>query len=93
MEETKKMMEQIEKLQAQNEQLKLKLKDQIDPEKLDRVKSENHKLSTKVKELTKVADDSRKECQKLHDRLRNLDFRSRKYIGTKITVLYLANLF
>ena len=34
--------------------------------------------------LTKTASNSSKECQKLKEKLKNLNFRNRKYVGTMI---------
>ena len=60
--------EQIEKLRTMNEELK----------------SEKCELSTRMIMLTKTASNSSKECQKLKEKLKNLNFRNRKYVGTMI---------
>ena len=83
-EENKKTKEQIEKLKAKKEELELRLKNQIDPEELSRLKAEKCELSTQLIKLTKTASNSLKECQKLKEERKNLNFRSRKYIGTMI---------
>ena len=83
-EENKKIKEQIEKLKAKKEELELRLKNQIDPEELSRLKAEKCELSTQLIKLTKTASNSLKECQKLKEERKNLNFRSRKYIGTMI---------
>ena len=83
-EENEKIKEQIEKLKAKKEELELRLKNQIDPEELSRLKAEKCELSTQLIMLTKTASNSLKECQKLKEERKNLNFRSRKYIGTMI---------
>ena len=92
-EENKKTKEQIEKLKAKKEELELRLKNQIDPEELSRLKAEKCELSTQLIKLTKTASNSLKECQKLKEERKNLNFRSRKYIGTMIIAPSVVNLF
>ena len=92
-EENEKIKEQIEKLKAKKEELELRLKNQIDPEELSRLKAEKCELSTQLIKLTKTASNSLKECQKLKEERKNLNFRSRKYIGTMIIALSVVNLF
>ena len=92
-EENKKIKEQIEKLKAKKEELELRLKNQIDPEELSRLKAEKCELSTQLIMLTKTASNSLKECQKLKEERKNLNFRSRKYIGTMIIAPSVVNLF
>ena len=75
--EHKKMEEQIEKLGTMNEELK----------------SEKCELSTKMIMLTKTASHSLKECQKLKEELKTLNFRNRKYVGTMIMSLSVLNMF
>ena len=75
--EHKKMEEQIEKLGTMNEELK----------------SEKCELSTRMIMLTKTASNSSKECQKLKEKLKNLNFRNRKYVGTMIMSLSVLNMF
>ena len=69
--------EQIEKLRTMNEELK----------------SEKCELSTRMIMLTKTASNSSKECQKLKEKLKNLNFRNRKYVGTMIMSLSVLNMF
>lgn len=92
-EENEKIKEQIEKLKAKKEELELRLKNQIDPEELSQLKAEKCELSTQLFKLTKTASNSLKECQKLKEERKNLNFRSRKYIGTMIIALSVVNLF
>lgn len=77
MKEHKKMEEQIEKLGTMNEELK----------------SEKCELSTRMIMLTKTASNSSKECQKLKEKLKNLNLRNRKYVGTMIMSLSVLNMF
>ena len=86
-------LEQIEKLKAKKEELELRLKKQIDLEELSRLKAEKCELSTQLIKLTKTASNSLKECQKLKEERKNLNFRSRKYIGTMIIAPSVVNLF
>ena len=71
------MEEQIEKLGTMNEELK----------------SEKCELSTRMIMLTKTASNSSKECQKLKEKLKNLNLRNRKYVGTMIMSLSVLNMF
>ena len=91
--EENKIKEQIEKRKAKKEELELRLKNQIDPEELGRLKAEKSELSTQLIELTKTVSNSLKECQKLKEERKNLNFRSRKYIGTMIIAPSVINLF
>ena len=93
MEEHKKIKEQIEKLKEKKEELELRFKNQIDPEELSRLKAEKCKLSTQPIKLTETVSNSLKECQKLKEERKNLNFRSRKYIGTMIIAPSVVNLF
>ena len=43
--------------------------------------------------LTKTASKSSKECRKLKEKLKNLNFRNRKYVGTMIMSLSVLNMF
>ena len=92
-EEHKKIKEQIEKLKEKKEELELRFKNQIDPEELSRLKAEKCKLSTQPIKLTETVSNSLKECQKLKEERKNLNFRSRKYIGTMIIAPSVINLF
>ena len=92
-EEHKKIKEQIEKLKEKKEELELRFKNQIDPEELSRLKAEKCKLSTQPIKLTETVSNSLKECQKLKEERKNLNFRSRRYIGTMIIAPSVVNLF
>ena len=81
-------MEQTGELQAEKEELKLKLQVQTDPEELDQLKPQNGDLSSQIEELNKKLKSSESECKRLQEELEKYNkFRSRKYIRTKINVL------
>ena len=89
MEENEKMVEQIGELKADKEELKLKLQVQTDPEELDQLKTQNGDLSSQIEELKKKVESSESEYMKLQEKLKKyINFQSRKYIWTKINVLW-----
>ena len=91
--ENKKVKDQIKELEAKKEELELRFKNQIDPKELSRLKAEKRELLAKITQLTETASNSLKECQKLKEERKNLNFRNRKYIGTMIIALSVVNLF
>ena len=83
------MVEQIEELKADKEELKLKLQVQTDPGELDQLKTQNRELSSQIEEVNKKVESFESECKRLQEELKKSSkYRSRKYIWTKINVLW-----
>ena len=77
--------EQIEILKAETEKLMKLKKDQTDLEELRRLRAENNKLSTQMENLRERAENVELVCKRLEkEREKNINFRRRKYKGTKL---------
>ena len=80
-EEKKMMKKQIEGLKAEEEELKLKLLVQTDPEELDQLKTQNSDLSRQIEELNRKVKSSESEYKRLQEELEECNkFQNGKYI-------------